>query len=216
MVETREVGPDRLAEYARIPITFEVRMVCRVESLDLGFRLVEEPVMAPYTKDYHARDDPDGRVLNWPKHFAVSKWRFFIADEGGEDVGAATVAVHTPAVHMLEERSDLAVLWDIRVRPDKRRQGVGTALFRYPTDWAQSKGCRQMKVETQNTNVPASRFYAGQGVRIGRHQPVRLLACPAAAHETMLLWYPDLGLEAAGAQSRPTQPEVPQPEVPHA
>jgi GNAT superfamily N-acetyltransferase len=192
VIEIREVGRERLAEYARIPIAFEVRTVYRVESLDLGFRLVEEPVTEPYLKDYDALDNADGRVLNWPKHFDVSKWGFFIAREGGDDVGAATVVVHTPVVHMLEDRSDLAVLWDIRVRPKRRRHGVGTALFRHATDWARGKGCRQMKVETQNTNVPACRFYAAQGCVLGGINRFGYAACPSAAHEAMLLWYLDL------------------------
>jgi GNAT superfamily N-acetyltransferase len=199
MIELREVGPDGLEEYARIPIAFEVRTAFRVESLDLGFRLVEKPVLEPYMKDYDASDDPDHRVLYWLKHFDVSRWGFFIASEGGDDIGAATVAVHTPTVHMLEDRSDLAVLWDIRVRPDRRRRGVGAALFRYAADWARSKGCRQMKVETQNTNVPACRFYAARGCRLGGINRLGYAACPAAAHETMLLWYLDLGPETAKA-----------------
>jgi len=211
MIEIGEVGPGRLREYARIPMAFEVRAVLRVESLDLGLRLVEEPVAEPYMKDYDASDDPDGRVLNWPKHFDVSKWGFFMAREGGDDVGASTVAVHTPAVHMLEDRADLAVLWDIRVRPERRRHGVGTALLRHAADWARSKGCRQMKVETQNTNVPACRFYARQGCVLGGINRFGYAACPAVAHETMLLWYLDLGPEATRTQSRPTQPRVPHP-----
>jgi len=202
MPAIREIGSDRLHEYARIPIAFEVWTVYRVEPLELGFRLVEEDVPEPYAKDYDANDDPDGRVLNWPKHFDVSKWGFFIAQEDGEDVGAATVAAHTPAVHMLEDRADLAVLWDIRVRPERRRHGVGTALFRYAAGWARGEGCRQMKVETQNTNVPACRFYAAQGCVLGGINRFGYAACPAAAHETMLLWYLDLSPSSENTRSR--------------
>ena len=192
MLEIRDGDPAVLVQPARIPIAFEVRTVYRVESLDLGFRLLEEPVAKPYVKDYNAVDDPDGRVLSWPKHFDVSKWGFFLAREGSDDVGAATVAVHTPTVHMLENRTDLAVLWDIRVRPDKRRHGVGAALFRHAMGWAGNRGCRQMKVETQNTNVPACRFYARQGCVLGGINRFAYAACPTVAHETMLLWYLDL------------------------
>jgi len=199
MIEIREVGPDRLAEYARIPIAFEVLTIYQVESLDLGFRLVEEPVAGPYVKDYDAVDDADGRVLSWPKHFDVSKWGFFIAREGGGDVGAATVAVQTPAVYMLEGRTDLAVLWDIRVRPDRRRHGVGTALFRYAAEWSLKRGCRQLKVETQNTNVPACSCYARRGCVLGGINRFGYAACPAVAHETMLLWYLDLRRESDAA-----------------
>jgi GNAT superfamily N-acetyltransferase len=192
VIRVSEVGAERLGEYARIPSAFEVRTVLRVEAFDLGFRLVEEPVPEPYAKDYDAIDDADGRVLNWPRRFDVSNWGFFLADDGSETVGAAAVALRTPAVHMLEDRSDLAVLWDLRVQPERRRAGVGTALFRCAADWARGKGCRQMKVETQNTNVPACCFYARQGCVLGGINRFAYAACPAVAHETMLLWYRDL------------------------
>ena len=191
-VDIREVGPDSLDQYARVPIAFEVATEYRVEELDLGFRLVESPVAVPYAKDYDAGDEPDGRVANWPRSFDVSNWGFFIARESGEDVGAATVAMQTPAVHMLEGRADLAVLWDIRVRPDRRRHGVGGELFRHAAAWARERGCCQLKVETQNVNVPACRFYAGQGCVLGGINRFGYSACPDVAHEVMLLWYLDL------------------------
>ncbi len=192
MVEIREVGPDRLDEYALIPSTFEVKSIYRVESLDLGFRLIEERVRDPYVKDCDGTDDPDGGVLNWPRSFRTANWGFFIARESGQDVGAAAVALHTPGVHMLEDRADLAVLWDIRVRPERRGHGIGGELFRYATAWAGKRGCRQLKIETQNTNVPGCRFYARQGCVLGGINRFGYAACPEVAHEAMLLWYLDL------------------------
>ena len=194
-ITVEEVGPDRLTEYARIPISFMVQSILRVEAPqpgELGFRLVEEPVSQPYVKDYDVSADTDGRALNWPKHFDVSNWGFLLAHDGNEAAGAAAVALRTPSVYMLEDRSDLAVLWDLRVRPERRRQGIGAGLFRYATEWALSKGCRQMKVETQNTNVPACRSYARQGCVLGGINRFGYATCPAVAHETMLLWYVDL------------------------
>jgi GNAT superfamily N-acetyltransferase len=193
MIEVEQVGPDWLVEYGRIPIAFEVRAVLRVEppgSGDLGFRLVEERVPEPYVKDYD--NDPDGRVVNWPRRFDVANWGFFAARDGKEAVGAAAVAIRTPGVHMLEGRDDLAVLWDVRIQPARRRQGIGMTLFRHAADWARGKGCCRVKVETQNTNVPACRFYARQGCVLGGINRFAYAACPGVAHETMLLWYLEL------------------------
>jgi GNAT superfamily N-acetyltransferase len=39
------------------------------------------------------------------------------------------------------------------------RRGIGSALFRVAADWAEARGCRWLKVETQNINVPAYRCY---------------------------------------------------------
>jgi GNAT superfamily N-acetyltransferase len=87
---------------------------------------------------------------------------------------------------MLVGRRDLAVLWDLRVAPAARRRGVGAALFRAAAAWAAARGCAQLKVETQNVNVPACRFYARQGCVLGA---IDRFAYPGLPHEVRLLWY---------------------------
>lgn len=126
------VDAEALPLYATIPISFTVSSAFRVEAVDGGlggFALIEEPVTEPYVKWTHhdQGDDPD--PLLWPREFDVSHWGFFLALAAGRPAGGSVVAVDTPAVHMLENRPDLAVLWDIRVRPDLRRHGLGTRLF---------------------------------------------------------------------------------------
>ena len=49
-----------------------------------------------------------------------------------------------------------------------------------------------MKIETQNVNVPACRFYAQQGCHLGAILRYGYAGCPEVAHEAMLLWYLDL------------------------
>ena len=90
---------------------------------------------------------------------------------------------------MLEGRDDFAVLWDIRVQSDRRGRGVGTALFQRAVSWARERRCRQLKLETQNINVPACRFYANQGCRLGGVHPGVYTDFP---NEVQLLWYLDL------------------------
>ena len=41
------------------------------------------------------------------------------------------------------------------------------ALCAAAEEWALARGCGQLKVETQNVNVPACRFYAAQGCELG-------------------------------------------------
>ena len=67
---------------------------------------------------------------------------------------------------MLEARTDLAVLWDIRVRRECRRLGVGAQLVDRCVEWAQRMGCTRIKVETQDINVSACRFYAAMGFKL--------------------------------------------------
>jgi GNAT superfamily N-acetyltransferase len=90
---------------------------------------------------------------------------------------------------LLERRRDLSVLWDIRVAPDARGKGIGSALFERVEAWAKANGCCQLKVETQNINVRACDFYARHGCEL---RVVHDGAYPALPEETQLLWYKDL------------------------
>ena len=194
-VEVVQTDENQLFRYERIPIRFWVASMFRVEAFANGLGglcLVEERVDPPYVKDYDALLEGRESPSHWPSLFDLSHWGCFLALAGEQDIGAAAVAVDTPGVHMLEARSDLAVLWDIRVHPDARGHGIGRLLFRQAVDWARGKGCHQLKVETQNVNVGACRFYARQGCRLGSIHRYAYAACPEVAHEAMLLWYLDL------------------------
>jgi len=195
-LEIKQVGLDLLATYAAIPISFKVESILRVEAIDRGLgglALVEEKASPPYVKDYgqDSGDESDSPVA-WPKQFDVSRWGVFLAYDGPRPVGGAAVAIDTPGLNVLEDRHDLAVLWDIRVCSDQRGRGIGTALLRHAAGWARQLGCTQLKIETQNVNVPACRFYASQGCTLGAIHRHGYAACPPVAHEAMLLWYLDL------------------------
>jgi GNAT superfamily N-acetyltransferase len=177
-----------LVEHERIPISFEVRRVLEVEGQEApeGFRLVERDVRSPYVKNYDVDGESPTRSV---VPFDLTNWVLLVARIGEERVGGAILAFDTPGVDMLEGRSDLAVVWDLRVAPGHRRQGVGTLLWRAAAHWARGHACRQLKVETQNINVPACRFYERQGCRLGR---VTRGAYAGLPHEAQLLWYVDL------------------------
>ncbi|KAF0107967.1 MAG: acetyltransferase [Anaerolineaceae bacterium] len=185
-----EIDPARLADYDRIPSRFLVRSVLDLELVDGGLggiTLHAVPAAQPYVKDYDAHGELPS---DWPRKFDVRNWGFFLAMDGGRPVGAAAVAFDTAGVFMLEGRRDLAVLWDIRVRPEAR--GAGIPLFRRAAEWSRARGCKQMKIETQNVNLPACRFYQRMGARLGEIRRFGYAAVPAAAHEVMLNWYLDL------------------------
>jgi GNAT superfamily N-acetyltransferase len=174
--------------YAEIRMSFEVTRVFDVEAPSGGlggFTLVERTLNVPYLKDYDALESP----REWARAFDLKKWGVFAAYSEGARVGGAVVAFDTANLTMLENRKDLAVLWDLRVADHARGQGVGTALFVAAERWAMARGCGQLKVETQNINVPACRFYARQGCTLGA---VHQLAYPELPHEVQLFWYKHL------------------------
>jgi ribosomal protein S18 acetylase RimI-like enzyme len=192
-IEVREDSAAALAEYARIPIAFEVREIFELALRDEGlggFILTERRLDVPYVKDYDAIEAES--PARWPERFDVSKWEFLAAYSGGVRVGGAALAFDAARIHMSEGREDLAVLWDIRVAPEARARGVGSALFRASEMRAAARGCRQLKVETQNINVPACRFYARQGCALGA---INRFAYPGLPDEIQLLWYKKLSGE---------------------
>ncbi len=189
-IEIAEETADALGDYGRVPIAFEVRSVLDVSAPDGGLGglvMAERAVDPPYVKDYDAiaGEGP----ARWAARFDVSRWGFFVARAGGRRVGSAAVAFDTPGVHMLEERRDLAVLWDLRVAPDARGRGAGAALVRAAEAWAAARGARRMKIETQNINVAACRFYAAQGYVVGA---IHRFAYPDFPEEAQILWYKEL------------------------
>jgi GNAT superfamily N-acetyltransferase len=195
-IDIQQIEIGLLARYAAISISFKVESVLRVDVIGSGLgglALVEEKVALPYVKDYDGYGDGgDSGPLQWPQQFDVRNWGFFLALDGDQPVGGAAVAMDAPDVNMLERRKDLAVLWDIRVHPDMRGRGIGSKLFWHAVDWARQKGCKQFKIETQNINVPACRFYAKQGCELGAIHRYGYAGCPDVAHEAMLLWYLEL------------------------
>ncbi|MBN1659817.1 MAG: GNAT family N-acetyltransferase [Anaerolineae bacterium] len=193
-VTIREEGVGSLPDYATISIAYTVRSTLVPVLLDGGLggiALREEAVDTPVVKDYDAY--PDGPPSAWARHWDISRWGFLIARApGGQAAGAAAVAFETPEVNMLEGRRDLAVLWDIRVRPEYRGFGIGARLFHEAAAWARAQACTRLKIETQNVNVPACRFYAAVGCRLGGSHRYAYAGQPHVADEVLLLWYLDL------------------------
>jgi GNAT superfamily N-acetyltransferase len=151
-----------------------------------GLTFIEKPVV-PYVKDYDAFESE--RPSAWLKQFDISRWGIFSAFENTQRVGGVTVAWDTPEIEMLEGRKDLACLWDLRVAPDYRSKGIGRKLFSYAVNWARQQRCRRLKIETQNINVPACRFYARQGCEL---RGINRYAYGETLDEIQLLWYLDL------------------------
>ena len=192
MIRIARESPHRFDDYARISIAFEVRRVLDVRvSQAAGERelvTAERPIPTPYLKDYDAL--PGASPTSWPDRFDTSTWAVFAAYVGDDRVGGAVGIMGPRELDMLEGRLDLAVLWDIRVAPDVRGRGVGVSLLKAVETWALDQGAHTLKVETQDINVPACRFYARHGFRL---RAANRRAYPELPDETQLLWYKTVG-----------------------
>ena len=197
---------DLLARHARTSIGFMVDRVLEPSFLGErgvgGITLSEAVVKHPWRKDY---DEVEGNhPTDWSSRFDLAHWGLLGAYENHERVGGAVIAFRSPQVWMLEGRDDLAVLWDLRVAPGARGRGVGSALFRGVEAWATARGCHEIKIETQNINVPACRFYAQMGCSLGA---INRHAYPQMPDEVQLLWYRSLP-SAGGAVPAESETQV--------
>lgn len=77
------------------------------------------------------------------------------------DGGLVALAVTEP-----QTWNNTLMIWHFQVHGDHRRKGYGEALLRYVCRRAAEKGFRAVTLETQNTNVPAIRFYLRCGFEI--------------------------------------------------
>jgi ribosomal protein S18 acetylase RimI-like enzyme len=175
-----------LRELSDIPIRFRVESIFDVHVEDHGLgriRLHERPLAEPYEKDYDR--EAGAAPSDLQDRFDVSNWGLLGAHVGGSRLGAAVLAWNTPGVDLLGGQHDVAVLWDLRVRPDARRRGVGSALFRAAERWAAARGCARLTVETQNVNAAACRFYERQGCILAGADR---FAYPELPGEIQLIW----------------------------
>ena len=188
-LEIIEEPVSALPEYGKVPIAFQVTSHFDIAPIAHGLggmRFVERAVV-PYVKDYDANESD--RPAQWPKRFDVSQWGIMSAFTGRQRAGGVAIAWKTRELDLLERRDDLVWLWDLRVHPEYRGQGIGHSLFDRAAEWARVRQCRRMIIETQNINVPACRFYARQGCElIG----VNRFAYKEELGEVQLLWHFDL------------------------
>src|SRR5579863_1429186 len=184
-IELREEPLTALADHGTISIAFCVERIVDLTTLNRSpaARFADRHCPAPYIKDYDAITG--NRPADWAERFASLCHTSISAYRGGERIGSAVVVVDSPTARLIDGDADVAVLWDLRVHPTSRGMGVGGALFKAAENWARARGCRQMKVETQDVNVPACRLYAKEGCRL---ESVEHGAYRELPSEVRLIW----------------------------
>ena len=181
LTDVARIAPSRLAEYASVPIAFRVthRLVLPPLGHDGRVLLHAEPVREPYLKNYDAL--PGMSPTAWPSRFDIRDWGLLLASRHGNAVGGAAIVPSPAVVSGTSASENAATLWDLRVAPEHRRQGVGELLFRAAEQWAMRHGFRTLAVETQDVNVPACRFYERMGCRLLRYETGVYVDAPGEA-----------------------------------
>lgn len=175
-----------LSEYSTIPMSFEVKSILQISLINNGLSglSLEEIPVKPWIKKYD--EIPEDRVFGWSRQWDISNWDIFSASLEGQLIGGFVIAHDTPGVLKLEDRKDITVLWDIRINPNFRGQGFGSILFNKAVECTREKRCKTMKIETQNTNVKACRFYEKNGCILGS---INSYAYHELPNEAELVWY---------------------------
>lgn len=175
-----------LPDYASVPMAVLVTERFEgpaIQAMADGIVASATPVSAPYWKNY---DSYSGNSpADWTTRFDTSHWKIFVAYHDGRRAGGAVLIHGDAQIDLLDGRSDLALMWDVRVAADARRLGVGRALLEAVAGAAKRAECRALRVETQNVNVPACRFYQACGFVL---ETVRHQAYPDLPDEIQLLW----------------------------
>jgi ribosomal protein S18 acetylase RimI-like enzyme len=152
-----------------------------------GVPLRSVAVTRPYTKDYDAVVGE--RAIDWAGRWDLACWWFAAAFLDGRRVGGVAVVMDTSQADGANSRPDEVILADIRVAPDCRRQGVGRRLIQFAESHARSAGKRWIKLETQDNNVAACRFYAAAGYSI---RTLNRSAYRDLPDEVQLIWAKEL------------------------
>jgi ribosomal protein S18 acetylase RimI-like enzyme len=182
-VELRYEDHHSLAEYATVPVAYEVRVVMQSPAAGARPPLPQGTANRSYWKDYDAI--PGNHPRDWPARFAVDRARFVAAYMDGRRVGGAVVILDPTDIERLGGESGLALLWDLRVDPEFRGRGFGRALLMSAEGLARRAGVGGIIAETQDTNFPACQLYASSGYTLARIEPD---AYPTLPEETLLVW----------------------------
>jgi ribosomal protein S18 acetylase RimI-like enzyme len=190
MITYKEVDKSYFDMYDRIPMLVHVKskFILVKSKNGLGGILLEEVPVDGYIKNLGLYEE----AKKYKEKFDITNWAFFMAFDDKLPIGAATVVSKTSNVQMLDCRDDLSVLWDIRVDDRYKCQGVGTTLFKMAVEWSKSNGLKQMKIESQNDNVPGCRFYHKQGAVLGKIDEYAYYKETGTKDEVQLIWYLDL------------------------
>jgi GNAT superfamily N-acetyltransferase len=190
MIAYSPVGKEFYPQYDAIPMLVHISSYYRIDKIDRGLgglSFAETPVK-PYVKDLGAYESATGAA----KKFDMSNWAVFMAFDKGRAVGGAIVASRTEGVNLLSGRGDIAVLWDLRVDEGHKRQGIGQGLFGMAVGWCRSQGLLRLKIECQNNNVPACKFYHKQGAALSAVDEYAYSGDPESMQEAQFVWFLDL------------------------
>ncbi|MFC5923186.1 GNAT family N-acetyltransferase [Micromonospora vulcania] len=96
--------------------------------------------------------------------------QLIVAEQAGELVGCLQITYIPGLGRHGAERS---LIESVRVRSDRRGQGLGRELMTWAIDQARARGCALVQLTTDKTRADAHRFYLGLGF-VASHEGMKL------------------------------------------
>ncbi|MFE9919669.1 GNAT family N-acetyltransferase [Micromonospora sp. NPDC005553] len=96
--------------------------------------------------------------------------QLIVAEQAGELVGCLQIT-YIPGLG--RHGSERSLIESVRVRSDRRGQGLGRQLMTWAVDQARERGCALVQLTTDKTREDAHRFYLGLGF-VASHEGMKL------------------------------------------
>ncbi|RAO10057.1 GNAT family N-acetyltransferase [Micromonospora noduli] len=96
--------------------------------------------------------------------------QLIVAEQAGELVGCLQIT-YIPGLG--RHGSERSLIESVRVRSDRRGQGLGRDLMTWAIDQARERGCALVQLTTDKTRGDAHRFYLGLGF-VASHEGMKL------------------------------------------
>lgn len=180
----RPVDPPKLKQIDATFVTETILAVEKVvEGLNVTWRLVERPLTEPLHKvEGYIVDEQD--VAEVRTRLVEGDGLYLVAQDGPRLVGLLDME--------REAWRDTAVIWNILIDKEYRREGLGREFIRRAIAWGHSHDLRALTLETQTCNVPACRFYQAMGFQICGIDDHFYTNHDIARSEVALFWWYEL------------------------
>ncbi|GLZ58237.1 GNAT family N-acetyltransferase [Micromonospora sp. NBRC 107095] len=96
--------------------------------------------------------------------------QLIVAEQGGDLVGCLQIT-YIPGLG--RHGSERSLIESVRVRSDRRGQGLGRDLMTWAIDQARQRGCALVQLTTDKTRTDAHRFYLSLGF-VSSHEGMKL------------------------------------------
>ncbi|MEV7987235.1 GNAT family N-acetyltransferase [Micromonospora sp. NPDC085948] len=96
--------------------------------------------------------------------------QLIVAEQAGDLVGCLQIT-YIPGLG--RHGSERSLIESVRVRSDRRGQGLGRGLMTWAVDQARQRGCALVQLTTDKTRADAHRFYLGLGF-VASHEGMKL------------------------------------------